>query len=177
MNAMRFVNILEVDPSIQEKVRVWRNKDEVKNWMFNQGIISVEDHQKWLKALAVRNDREFWVVFVGEIPVGAAYLHDMDHDHKISEWGFYIGEGAYKGRGLGKHILYKLLVEFFDVKRFTMLRTKVFSANEAAIHLYRKFFFQEKERFLDNGTKVCIFEFTQALWQKFKAKIGELLNV
>ncbi len=63
INEIRFVNILDTDKIIKEKVRQWRNKKEIRKWMFSQDIISNGEHQKWLEGLSKRSEDRFWVVY------------------------------------------------------------------------------------------------------------------
>ncbi len=169
MNGFSFVNILDVNADIREIVRQWRNKEEIRKWMITQSIISHGEHAYWLKNLSDRSDSKFWVVFLGEVPIGAVYLQNIDYANKISEWGFYIGEEKYKGKGLSKRILFYLLEKVFDEMNFDILLTKVLSNNDAAIYVYKKFNFNKKDQFtLNNKKEFILFEFTRNTWEKIK---------
>lgn len=172
MNNLIFVNILETDGVIQEKVRQWRNKEEIRKCMLNQSVIGPEEHARWLDGLRRRGDSKFWVVFCKDVPVGAAYLQNVDREKATTEWGFYIGEEAYKARGLGQQILFNLLEEVFDRMEFEILLTKVLSSNVGAIHLYKKFYFNEKDRFFSRDQReVIILEFTKSAWARTKEEL------
>ena len=88
MNNPSFINILETDEIIRGKVRRWRNKEEIRKCMLNQSIISPQEHARWLDGLGRRADNKFWVVFWEDVPVGAAYLQNVDHQKATTEWGF-----------------------------------------------------------------------------------------
>ncbi|GEM_PF-2089973 len=181
VNDLRFVNILETDRVIREKVRWWRNKQDVRSCMLSQSIISQEEHAQWLAGLSKGSVNKFWVIFWRDVPIGAAYLQNIDYDRSTSEWGFYIGEEAYKGRGVGKKILFNLLEKVFDKMAIEFLFTKVLSTNGSAIHLYKKFYFSEKSRLLlEDGREVIIFEFARSAWLEVKDELekicGEMVN-
>src|SRR5690348_12144691 len=109
VSQIKFVSILDVPKELQQRVRDWRNKDVIRKFMLNQEVISLEEHQAWLKGLAKKGNYH-WVVFADETPIGMAYLTDVDDSNKQSKWGFYIGADSFRGKGLGKAILKKLLI-------------------------------------------------------------------
>jgi len=168
MKEIKFENILKVNDEIKERVRQWRNKEEIRKYMLNQYIITKEEHLNWIESLKNRNDWKFWVVFVDEIPIGSVYLQNIDFKNLTSEWGFYIGEDDFKGKGLGKYILFKLLKFYFEEMKFEVLFTKVLSDNIAALNIYRKFKFKMISDFLNNQRKVEILKFTKKDWSKWK---------
>jgi len=172
MSEMRFVNILEVDDGLKEKVRQWRNKDEIRKSMLTQHIISKGEHAGWLKKLKTADDSKFWVVFVEDTLIGVAYLQNIDRKKSTSEWGFYIGEDAYKGKGLGKSILFKLLDKAFGEMNLEILFTKVLSDNTIAFHIYEELRFKEAGRtpFKDDK-EVILLQFRREDWQKLKEEI------
>ena len=171
MRDIKFVNILKVNDEIKEKVRQWRNKEEIRKYMLNQHIITKEEHLSWIESLRNRNDWKFWVVFVDEIPIGSVYLQNIDFKNLTSEWGFYIGEDDFKGKGLGKCILFKLLEFYFEEMRFEVLFTKVVSNNTVALNMYKKFEFKIIHSFLDNQRKIVFLEFTKNDWLEQKEKL------
>jgi len=168
MKEIKYINILKVNDEIKEKVRQWRNKEKIRRYMLSQHIITKEEHLNWIESLKNRNDWKFWVVFVDEIPIGSVYLQNIDFKNLTSEWGFYVGEEDFQGRGLGKYILFKLLEFYFEEMKFEVLFTKVLSVNIAALNIYRKFKFKMINDFLDNQRKVMLLKFTKKDWSKWK---------
>lgn len=168
MREIKFENILKVNDEIKEKVRRWRNKEEIRKYMINQHIINKEEHSIWLESLKHKNDWKFWIVFVDNIPVGSVYLQNIDYKKLTSEWGFYIGEDAYKGKGLGKCILFEFLKRFFEEMNFNILFTKVIYNNIAALNIYRKFRFKIINDYFDKQRKVMLLKFTKKDWLKWK---------
>ncbi|MCK4793150.1 MAG: UDP-4-amino-4,6-dideoxy-N-acetyl-beta-L-altrosamine N-acetyltransferase, partial [Desulfobacteraceae bacterium] len=165
MNQIEFVDILGVDDGLKEKVRCWRNKQRIRKSMLLQHEISKEEHLRWIENLKHKDNQKFWVVFVDDVPIGSIYLQNINYDNLNSEWGFYIGEDAYIGKGLAKPIVFKLLEYFFEVMKFKILFTKVFSDNTVALNLYRKFKFDEADRSPVSGCrKIITLSFSRANW-------------
>jgi len=174
MTKIAFIDILETDRAVIEKVRQWRNRDDIRKMMVTQHLISEDEHAGWLAALKNRNDCKFWVIFVDGAPVGAAYLHNIDYQRSRSEWGFYIGETSHRGKGIGKRALFKLLEIFFCEMKFKELITKVLSGNAVALGMYKKLDFKEigRSNFKD-GEEIIILQLDRDRWIKMKAFAGE----
>jgi len=174
MKETKFVNILELNDELREKVRRWRNKERIRKCMLTQHTITKEEHHKWIESLTHGSNWKFWVIFAEEIPIGSAYLQNINHEELTSEWGFYIGEDSYRGKGLSKCILAKLLKLFFEEMRFEVLFTKVLSGNIPALNLYRKFRFREIDRLpLNSKGKVVLLEFSKKDWIDFREQLLE----
>jgi len=174
MSNLELVDILAVDDELKEKVREWRNKEEVRKYMLTQHIITEEEHSKWIKNLRHKNDYKGWVVFVDNTPIGLVYLQNMNHGELTSEWGVYIGEDAYRGKGLSKCILFKLLEMFFDEMKFKTLSTKLLSKNIVALDLYKKFKFREIDKLPFEGKeKIILLKFSKEDWVKFKKSLRD----
>lgn len=172
MNEIKFVNILGVSDELKEKVRQWRNAEEIRKAMQTQHIITKEEHSKWIESLKRRKDRKAWVVFIENNPAGSINLQNMKHKELNSEWGYYIGDSAYKGIGLGKCILFKFLEMFFEEIEFKTLVTKVLSNNVIALNLYKKFKFKKIDRLpFKNGEETLLFEFSKENWIKSKNEL------
>lgn len=168
-NEIEFIDILQVDDELKEKVRQWRNKEEIRKCMLNQDIISREEHFKWLEGLKRREDWKFWVIFVNKIPIGSIYLQNINYRELTSEWGFYIGEESYRGKGLSKCILFNLLKIFFDKMKFKTLFTKILPNNTVALNLYKKFKFKEIDKLpFKNKKEVILLKFSREDWEQFR---------
>ena len=79
--------------SLDEKRMVldWRNSESVRKWMYNQEIISLEDHLRFIETLSEREDRYYWLVYSanGE-PIGSCYMVDIDRKKDQAEFGLYM---------------------------------------------------------------------------------------
>ncbi len=177
MNDIRFIDIMNVDEQTKEKVREWRNNDYIRNNMLSQHIISYKEHADWLKK--IQNDKRylFWLVYLGKVPIGTAYLTNIDWNSKTSDWGYYIGESAYRNTGLGKRILAEFLdLIFYDVK-MASIKTKVLGNNKIAIHIYRLLGFSELSVQTNDdktpGSGIKIFYLSKNTWIHNRKIINE----
>jgi len=169
MEKLKLVNILDVNDELKEKVRQWRNKEEIRKFMTNQDIISKEEHLTWLKSLKSRTDYKAWVVFFIGIPIGLVNLSKIDDHKQSATLGIYIGENEYKGKGLGKCMRFQLMKVFFEEMRFKTLYANVLSHNIVNLKFIKKFKYQELKRIpFKNNIETLIFQLTLNDWLKWK---------
>lgn len=167
---LKLVDILSVDDELKDKVRCWRNKERIRKSMLTQHVISKEEHFNWIENLRHKDDRKFWIVFANDVSIGSVYLQNINYNQLNADWGFYIGEDAYVGKGLSKRILCKLLQYFFEVMKFEVLFTKVISDNTVALNIYRKFKFAEINGLSANGGKeIVTLSFSRTDWERCKS--------
>ena len=141
-------DILDVPPDIQELVRLWRNSDHVRKNMVSSNLISEQQHADWLAFLKGHPERQILrVAFYQETPFGIITLKDMDEYASRSDWGMYIGEITFLGKGFARPMLFDLLAWAFDEKGFKRLFTSVLGDNAKAIALYLDFGFHLEGRF------------------------------
>lgn len=172
MNDIKFLDILGAQDNIKEKLRQWRNSERVSSFMLNQHAITKEEHLKWIEGLRSDRCRKNWVIFINAIPIGSIYLEKINREKLTSEWGFYIGDNDYTGKGLAKQILFKFLEVFFDQMEFKALFTNVLPYNTKAMNLYRKFGFKEiNRRYLGKDNRVIFLKFTREDWLDKKCEL------
>lgn len=141
---LRFVDLRDCPEELRARVRDWRNADAVRAAMVHRRPIPAEAHARFLASLdAPGCDRRFWVVFLDGAPAATANLQRMDFASGVTEWGFYIGEPAFLGKGWGKRILRELLRRIFTDFGFHTVNTQVLPENAAAAALYRSLGFRD----------------------------------
>lgn len=141
---IEFRNILALNEQIIELVRSWRNSDDIRKFMVTDHIISKKEHQNWLRSLSCSNNTKFWVIYLNDLPVGSAYLKNIDYKHKTTDWGFYIADKSLRGKGIGSFVLFWLMRYVFDRMKFRKMYTAVLKNNITALVLYKKFGFIEE---------------------------------
>jgi UDP-4-amino-4,6-dideoxy-N-acetyl-beta-L-altrosamine N-acetyltransferase len=177
LEQIKLVSILDVDDELKEKVRTWRNEDRIRKCMLTQHTISSQEHQKWLGQLANSSTQKLWVVFLDDIPFGIVSLGNIDAVRRTSEWGFYIGDESFLGRGLGRKMICKLLMLYFDSMKYDELITKVLSANLKVIDLYVQFRFRQTgtEKYSENEN-VLTYSFSADDWNRYRKELVNACN-
>ena len=129
-----------------ERVRIWRNADFVRKYMYTDHIISREEHDKWYRSVSDRSDREYLIVEWEGRPMGLVSIYDIDKRNGTCFWAFYIGE-ADRPRGLGSIMEILALDRMTQVWDVRKISCEVLSFNESVIRIHKKFGFKEEGRF------------------------------
>ena len=99
-----FENILNSTLEEQKEIRIWRNKEDVRKYMFNNKIISEKEHLKWLESLKRATNKEVFYVVYNNIKIGIASIDKISEE--IYEFGYYLNDLVPKGKGIGKKVYY-----------------------------------------------------------------------
>lgn len=87
-----------------DRVIAWRNKPFVRKWFLYREEFTREGHRKWLENVVGQGRAEQFIIWVREEqhPIGSVYLRDIDREAKKAEFGIFIGEEEWLGRGIGE---------------------------------------------------------------------------
>ena len=118
----------------------WRNQKFVKRNLFTQTDLSAEQHNNWLKAYVQTGMCSQYIIVAYENGVckdiGTTFIKNIDGFSKKGEFGIFIGEKEYLGRGYGK-IATKLMLDIaFSELNLHRVYLYVMSDNVAAIKAY-----------------------------------------
>lgn len=121
-----------------ENVLKWRNSSIVKPYFIHQEDITIQEHLNWLETKVNTGNVVQFIMFDIETnkPFGSVYLQDIDPVHKKAEYGIFIGEQEYIGKGIGS-IIAKYMIEYaFNGLKLHRVYLRVFEDNERAIKSY-----------------------------------------
>ncbi|MBL4669826.1 MAG: GNAT family N-acetyltransferase [Flavobacteriales bacterium] len=132
-----------------EMVRLWRNMDEVKEYMEFREHISSSKQKKWFKELDNLRNKYFVIKYEKE-NIGLIHIKNIDFDTLIGEAGIFIGVSHYvKTMVPMQAILCLMDFAFFELK-LKSLKAKVKNENEKAF-IFNKELGYEKEQKTLNG--------------------------
>lgn len=164
MSEIAYRDIVGEGAGLQEQVRAWRNSDRVRSSMLNSDVIAEDEHQRWLSYLASSTSRQIVrVAFDKETPFGVITLKDIDRRSSRSDWGMYIGDERFLGRGLGRRMLFALLEWAFEEEGLERLYTSVLADNSKAVALYLDCGFHFEGRF-ERHIRRASGEFVDVYW-------------
>jgi UDP-4-amino-4,6-dideoxy-N-acetyl-beta-L-altrosamine N-acetyltransferase len=86
----------------RDRLYDWRREPEVNRWMSDLPEQSAEEHARWFDAFLGDPDQRGWIITDGGPPAGFLTLHGLSGHHRRAEWGWFIGEAAARGRGVGR---------------------------------------------------------------------------
>lgn len=155
----------------------WRNRIEIRKFMFNNKEIEWEEHLNWFNSL--KNDENNIIkIFIedGE-PRGVVQVNKINTIDKTAEWGFYIGDG-YK-IGLGKTLAYHALNYIYNELNIRKLSAKVLSTNEKSLRFHQKIGFVKEGTLRQHITRdkkfldiILFAQFNQS-WKHNKTRLLE----
>ena len=144
--------------SEDEKLMVlkWRNYDDVRLWMYNTNIISMIDHLEFINKLEDDSKNKYFLVIKNKNNIGVIYFNNINYEQKECEFGLYANPFE-KIAGVGK-ILEEVCIKYaFNILKLQTLKLEVFSENERAINLYKKFNFEKTgEKIVKNKEIICM---------------------
>ncbi len=171
-----FENILNVSDDITEIVRTWRNDKNISQYMFTNHYITKEEHHQWIEKLKTKTTAKAWIIRFNNNPVGVVSLSNIDFKKKTTEWGFYIANESFRGKGIGSATLYRLMEYVFDTLHLQTMTTMVLENNPVAVKMYEKFGFKKDTNNIHqierNGKKITVFNmrFSRVNWPLIKRK-------
>ncbi len=123
-----------------ENIIKWRNKDEVRRQFIYQKTFTKESHEKWIETMVDTGKVVQMMIVLSENdkPIGSVYVRDIDMEHKKAEYGIFIGEEEYFGKGYGTEAA-ELMIEYaFSYLGLHKLMLRVYADNVRAIKSYEK---------------------------------------
>jgi len=175
-----FHDIITESPEVIEKVREWRNRDDIRMWMYDSHLISEEEHLAWIRLL--KQDRSsrlknwVFVIYDDDQPIGIVNLQDIDWRHLTAMWGIYIAERT-EAKGVGLKAAKFIMDCAFSRLGLKKLNSTVFSNNKKALIFNQacgmrpQGVFRSEIQF-DPLQRVDLFSFglTKKEWEEWNAK-------
>ena len=151
----------------------WRNRDDVRKYMYNSHVISWEEHINWFAQVKDDPLKIYFIYENNSIPEGVIAFDAYSEIAKIASWAFYSGNP--KKKGIGLYMEVAALSYAFDALKLQKLWCEVLSNNPSVLKFHKKFGFIEEGLFVNHHYsddtymdiyRLAIFKKT---WQKNKA--------
>ena len=127
----------------------WRNSDFVRRRFLYRALFTAESHNNWMKTMVETRKVYQFIINCDGKDVGSIYLRDVDTENKKAEYGIFIGEADYLGKGIGRAAT-KLILDFaFNNLKLHKVFLRVLSDNIGAIKSYEKSGFVQEGIFKD----------------------------
>lgn len=148
----------------------WRNQPFVCDKFINQELFTQESHEKWLETMVHAGKVQQFIIYVKYLDIkiksiGTVYLRDIDWHNLKAEFGIFIGEQKYLGKGFGSDAA-KVILEYASRElKLHKIALRVLASNRGAIECYKKAGFIEEGYFKDEvklGNKFCDLVFMAA---------------
>lgn len=154
----------------------WRNRPEVREYMYASSRISLAEHRSWFSAMLLDKTRHFFVMSIKDVDCAVISFTDIQEGHSCS-WGFY--SGPYALPGISLIIELAGLGYAFETINIRRLHCEVLSGNQQVINLHKKAGFTQegclrKARKTPRGVEdVIIFGMLSEEWPASSARLRD----
>lgn len=134
-----------IKKSDTKNILKWRNSKHVMNVFIDRNVLTKEIHYKWLDEKVKTGKVEQFIAYdtVDNVDFGSAYFRDIDYIHKKAEFGIFIGEESYRGKGFGK-IITKQAIDFaFTELGLNKVYARVLRFNKPSYYMFMKLGFHK----------------------------------
>lgn len=131
------IRLRKVKEADLERIMNWRMQPSVTKYMYTDPQLTMEDQSKWHETIQKQNCK-YWVIRCDEHDIGLFCFYKIDYVNLRGDWGWYIAEPDFKGKGIGKLLLYNIYDYGFNKLGLNKLCCEALENNEKAISLYKK---------------------------------------
>lgn len=139
-----------MQPHDLQEVLEWRNHPQVRQQMFNQHLISFEEHKQWF-VRAKTNTNKVLLVYQIAGQLQGFVQFDIEPDCECATWGFYKNPRA--AAGVGGLLCQAALNYAFKSILLKTVKASVLSSNLVSIRFHRRLGFIET----DSSDNACNF--------------------
>jgi len=132
------VSLKEITTSDTPLILKWRNSDFVRNNFVIREKFTEQTQEKWLSDVVAKGKAIQYIILNDNFPIGSVYIRDIDHVNKNGEFGIFIGEKDYIGKGLSLFATKEILKIAFETLSLHRVYLRVFIDNIPAIKTYEK---------------------------------------
>ncbi|QNM98494.1 UDP-4-amino-4,6-dideoxy-N-acetyl-beta-L-altrosamine N-acetyltransferase [Chitinimonas koreensis] len=181
VDEVRFEPLTEQPAEVIERIRQLRNAEGVRRYMYNDHLISAEEHAGWIAGLQGNaRERVMVVRYHGEV-VGLVALRAIRWPDKAADWAFYLSEEM-QGKGVGGVVEFKLLDLALIELGLEKLNCEVLETNPKVIEMHQKFGFVaegvRRANVVKDGGRldVHLLGITAGEWQAARPRFAKLFG-
>lgn len=136
-------NLRKIEETDLLMILEWRNKKRIRDNMFTDHIISLEEHRQWFNGLNNDNSNAYLLFEYKKIPQGVTYFNNISSANRTCTWGFYLGNDN-APKGCGSTMAKAGLIYAFNHLKLRKIYGKVFAFNVKSIKIFQKLGFQQE---------------------------------
>lgn len=176
-NKISFIDILNLGDQYKNNLREWRNQDFVRQKMFNDKIISLDEHIRFLECLKENESKKIFVCFCNMEPF-AILQYDVCADNSM-EFGYYLINKKWIDGGFGIVLEYAILNYGFYKLKVDKIFCRTLKINTKIIALHKKFGFQSENKKIllnDEYKDICYQTILIENWKEKKESIEKIIK-
>ncbi len=153
---IKFINFIDLTADQKKVLLDLRNHPEVRKWMYNSNLISLENHLIYIDSLKDEETKKYFLVETDKQTIGVIYFTKIDLVQKSSEFGLYANLFD-KQSNIGNTLMRLVISYAFNDLKLKSLNLEVFENNERAITLYNRFGFKQVcQKNVNNKKVICM---------------------
>ena len=152
---INLINFTDLTLDEKKMILSWRNHPNVKQWMYNNNDITIENHLSFIETLKKSKDKQYFVVKHDNEYIGVIDFTEINNPEIF--FGLYSNPNV-KIAGVGR-ILEKVCINYgMNILNVDTLKLEVFSDNVQVRNLHKKFNFKETAKKIINNKEVICME-------------------
>lgn len=120
----------------------WRNSSSVKRFLYSQAELKPEQHLEYYEKVVKAGKCAQFIITVDEkysaTDIGTIFIKKIDNQSHNGEYGIFIGEESFRGKGYAKEATRQILEYGFDVLNLHRIYLTVMIDNHSAIKTYER---------------------------------------
>lgn len=150
---INLINFIDLTFEEKKMILYWRNNPLIKEWMYTNEEIELQNHLSFIDSLSSRKDKLYFLVKENGKYIGVVDFVNIT-DTSL-EMGIY-SNPELKGKG---NVLLSVIINYsFDVLKVAKIKAEVFTENVKAHELYKKNNFKDIGKKLVNEREVTCME-------------------
>ena len=126
------IRLVPLDRRHLDWTRRWANDPELMRLMDRAGQVSEAEHEAWFSSVVRGEDCRYFAIEAGDRHVGNVWFWNIEPRHQKAELRIVIGDGAFRGRGVGVDALERACQYGFEELGLHRIYAYVLSINPAA---------------------------------------------
>lgn len=140
MSEITEVLLREITETDTDNIVQWRNNINVRKNLFSQEELKAEQHRKYLKNVVEAGKCKQYIIHIRnnqcKKDIGTIFIKNIDKKNRKGEFGIFIGEESYRGKGYARKASIKILKMAFEEMGLNRVYLSVMADNAAAIKTY-----------------------------------------
>jgi len=114
MEAIMNVQLKRLTENELELLMNWRMQPDITKMMLTDPVLTLEGQKKWFEKIKNDKSQIKWIIFSDNIPIGSAYLDNIDYENKRCEMGWLVSQKKHRSFKLTFSVLANICNFIFE---------------------------------------------------------------
>lgn len=134
------VSLRKITEADTANIVKWRNRADVKSWLFSQSLVTEESHMNWYRTRILPGFCSQYIIEWNDgmrlQDIDTTFIKRQELTSDVGEFGIFIGEPSAKGKHCSLPATKEMLRIGFNELNLQLIFLEVFSENIPAIKTY-----------------------------------------